>query len=86
MPVQGTASEIMKIAMIAIHSHLRNREYKTKMLLQVHDELIFECPADELNDLVELVSESMPSAMDLDVPLRVTVKSGVNWGDLEEMP
>ena len=85
MPVQGTASEIMKIAMISIHSRLQNLGYKSKMLLQVHDELIFECPNDELNDLAQLVSESMPNAMNLDVPLRVTVKSGVNWGDLEEL-
>jgi DNA polymerase-1 len=83
MPVQGTASEVMKIAMIAIHNRLQESALGSRMLLQVHDELIFESPTDDLDDLTRLVLESMPNAMKLDVPLKVTVKTGSNWGDLE---
>lgn len=83
MPVQGTASEVIKIAMISIHNNLLELKLRSKMLLQVHDELIFECPADECEQLSELVTQTMPKAMKLDVPLKVTVKTGANWGELE---
>jgi DNA polymerase-1 len=82
MPTQGTASDIIKVAMNRIDAELEERGMATKMLLQVHDELIFEGPATELDDLREMVLRIMPASLDLAVPLKVDVKVGKNWGDL----
>jgi len=82
MPTQGTASDIIKVAMNRIDAELEERGMKAKMLLQVHDELIFEGPAAELDDLREMVLRIMPASLDLAVPLKVDVKVGKNWGDL----
>jgi DNA polymerase-1 len=83
MPVQGTASDIIKIAMIRIDEALEKQGFQSKMLLQVHDELIFEGPRDELDALKALVKEIMPQSLELSVPLKVDVKSGANWADME---
>ena len=83
MPIQGTAADIMKIAMIRVQDRLDREEMRTKMLLQVHDELVFEVPGDELEALKELVFDEMPAAMDLDVTLKVDAKWAANWGDME---
>ena len=73
----------MKIAMIRVQDRLDREEMRTKMLLQVHDELVFEVPNDELEALKDLVFDEMPAAMDLDVTLKVDAKWGYNWGDME---
>jgi DNA polymerase-1 len=86
MPVQGAASDIIKIAMNAIDAELRERAMKTKMILQVHDELIFEGPRKERDALQEMVLRVMPRSLELAVPLKVDVKVGKNWGELEAMP
>ena len=87
MPIQGTAADIMKLAMIRVQRRLDRGYLKAKMLLQVHDELVFEAPRDELEGLKELVYDEMPSALDqylnLDVTLKVDVKWGDTWGDME---
>ena len=83
MPIQGTAADIMKIAMIRVQDRLDREEMRTKMLLQVHDELVFEVPNNELEALKDLVFDEMPAAMDLDVTLKVDAKWGYNWGDME---
>ena len=83
MPIQGTAADIMKIAMIRVHDQLSNQNMATKMLLQVHDELVFETPVEELETLKTLVSDEMSAAMDLDVTLKVDMKWGSTWGDME---
>jgi DNA polymerase-1 len=83
MPIQGTASDIIKIAMNRIDAEMIERGMKTRMLLQVHDELIFEGPKAELDDLRELVVRIMPASMALAVPLKVDVKVGPNWADME---
>jgi len=83
MPVQGAAADLIKIAMIRIHDRMKTMAGKSRMLLQVHDELIFEAPPDELEDMKVMVEELMPSAMSLDVPLRVELKIGPSWGELE---
>jgi DNA polymerase-1 len=83
MPIQGTASDIIKIAMIALDKALEEQGMQTKMLLQVHDELIFEGPKSELDTLRALVLEIMPASLKLDVPLKVDVKVGRNWADME---
>ena len=83
MPIQGTAADIMKLAMIRVHDRLQRESLRAKMLLQVHDELVFEVPRDEMDDLQSLVFDEMPAAMDLDVTLKVEAKWGETWGDME---
>ena len=83
MPVQGTAADIMKLAMIRVQDRLDREKLRTKMLLQVHDELVFEVPQDEVDSIKELVFDEMPAALDLDVTLKVDAKWGYTWGDME---
>ena len=83
MPIQGTAADIMKLAMIRVHDRLMRENLRSKMLLQVHDELVFEVPRDELDDIQKLVYDEMPAALELDVTLKVDTKWATNWGDME---
>ena len=83
MPIQGTAADILKLAMVRLQAEMDARELRSMMILQVHDELIFESPQDELDEMKGLVDEIMPAAMSLAVPLEVDVKTGANWGDME---
>ncbi len=83
MPIQGTAADIMKLAMIRVHRRLAEESLRAKMLLQVHDELVFEVPREEMETLKDLVFDEMPAAMDLDVTLKVDAKWGETWGDME---
>ena len=78
-PIQGTAAELIKVAMINIWKKLKAGNYQTKMIMQVHDELVFEVPKGELQDVQRLVKEEMESAMTLDVPIRADVGVGANW-------
>jgi DNA polymerase-1 len=82
MPVQGTSADIIKVAMINLEREIDKRKLKSKMLLQVHDELIFEVPSAELKEMKELVPELMTSAIELSVPLKAAVKTGPNWGEM----
>ena len=86
MPIQGTAADIVKLAMLRVHRAIEKQELRSKMLLQVHDELIFEVPKDELEAMSRLLLEEMPRALDthnpLIVPLEVDIKTGLNWGDM----
>ena len=81
MPIQGTAADIMKKAMINVQSRLQREQMRSKMILQVHDELVFEVPDDEMDAMAALALDEMPAALDLDVTLKVDVKSGFSWGD-----
>ena len=83
MPIQGTAADIIKIAMIRIQQRMDAERMSARMIIQVHDELIFELPQHELAPLKAIVMELMPSALPLDVPLEVEMKSGGNWGDMK---
>ena len=83
MPIQGTAADIMKVAMIRVHQRMAREQMKTKMLLQVHDELVFEVPKEEMDTLKEVVFDEMPAAMELDVTLKVDAKWAETWGDME---
>ena len=83
MPIQGTAADVIKIAMVKIMDRMLDLEMRSKMILQVHDELIFEVPSDELDQMSEIVMELMPASLSLAVPLVVELKTGDNWGDLE---
>ena len=80
-PIQGTAADIIKVAMLHIHKEIEHLNLKTKMVLQVHDELIFDVPKEELPTIMELVPRLMGGAMDLKVPLDVEISSGINWFD-----
>jgi DNA polymerase-1 len=80
-PVQGTAADIIKIAMIRIHDALRARNLGARMLLQVHDELLFEVPRDDVDETRALVVELMENAFPLDVPLEVATGVGQTWYD-----
>ena len=82
MPIQGTAADIMKLAMIRVHRRLEEEKLRTKMLLQVHDELVFEVPLEELDAIKEVVFDEMPAALELDVTLKVDAKWGPTWGDM----
>jgi DNA polymerase-1 len=83
MPVQGTAADIIKIAMNRIDVEMRRRKMRSLMTLQVHDELIFECPGDELEDVGALALDIMPASMQMRVPLKIDTKVGKNWGEME---
>ncbi len=79
MPIQGTAADIMKIAMIRLHEHLRRVSSQARMLLSVHDEVLFEVPRTELDVLAPAVRGVMEGALELDVPLDVDLKTGDDW-------
>ncbi|MBW3613152.1 MAG: DNA polymerase I [Chloroflexi bacterium] len=83
MPIQGTAADGMKIAMVRLDAALRERGLQSRMLLQVHDELVFETDEDELPQLASLATEIMESALPLDVPLEVDLKVGANWEQMD---
>ncbi|MGA7989405.1 MAG: DNA polymerase I, partial [Candidatus Dormiibacterota bacterium] len=82
MPIQGGAADIMKQAMILVDRALREAGLRSRMLLQVHDELLLEAPVEEIDVLIPLLRERMGSAEALKVPLEVDVKIGDNWGDM----
>jgi DNA polymerase-1 len=82
MPVQGTSADIIKLAMLRTEAALAASGLSAQMILQVHDELLFACPPEEVPRLAPLVREAMEHAFPLDVPLRVEVKSGHNWWEV----
>ncbi len=81
-PVQGTAADIIKLAMLKLPNALKEAGLKTKMILQVHDELIFEVPLEEIDQATRLVKSLMDAAFPLSVPLVTEAKIGNNWGEL----
>ncbi|MCP4438494.1 MAG: DNA polymerase I [Aureispira sp.] len=79
-PIQGSAADMIKLAMISIHKMLKEGNYKTKMILQVHDELVFDVPLEELDTIKPIIEEHMKNAMpDLQVPILVGIDTGQNW-------
>jgi DNA polymerase-1 len=81
-PIQGTAADLIKIAMVRLHGALGERRVRSRMLLQVHDELLFEAPPDEVPALQALAAEVMETAMTLSVPLRVDITVGADWAQV----
>ncbi|XZE43992.1 DNA polymerase I [Pirellulaceae bacterium SH467] len=81
--IQGSAADMIKMAMIEIHRELQHRDWPAKMILQIHDELIFDCRDDYREELARLVQTTMTTVMPLRVPLKVDVKIGRNWADCE---
>tara|TARA_B100000767_G_scaffold259016_1_gene268339 strand:- start:8792 stop:11629 length:2838 start_codon:yes stop_codon:yes gene_type:complete len=78
-PIQGSAADIIKLAMIKIHNRMKNGDWEAKMLLQVHDELVFDVPKNEIHSLSTMVKEEMENAFKLEVPLVVDIGVGNNW-------
>ncbi|MBH60088.1 MAG: DNA polymerase I [Dehalococcoidia bacterium] len=83
MPIQGSAADVIKIAMININKRIEEEEILSKMIIQVHDELIFEVPEKEVLIMENLLTEIMPKALDLKVPLSIAISNGKTWGDLK---
>jgi len=86
MPVQGTCADIIKLAMIRVDRALRKTNLSASMILQVHDELLFDCPTNDVSELAAIVRDAMEGAFDLgQVPLKVDVKVGANWTEMAAM-
>jgi len=79
MPIQGTAADMIKLAMIRIDAELKNQNLASKMLLQVHDELVFEVLKNEESNIKTLVEKEMQQALPLSVPIEVEIGIGKNW-------
>jgi DNA polymerase-1 len=84
-PIQGSASDLIKLAMVDIHNEIKNRKLEGRMILQIHDELVFDVGKAEINEFVRLVRERMEHVLELDVPVRVSIKQGKNWLEMEEI-
>jgi DNA polymerase-1 len=88
MEVQGSAADVIKLAMLNVFRRLQREKRRARLLLQIHDELVFETPPDELPALAELVREEMTTPVEktlgLEVPLRVDVSMGPNWLEVSE--
>lgn len=78
-PIQGTAADVIKIAMIRVDEALEKEGLKTQMILQVHDELILDAPANEIDRVTALLKEAMEKAVSLSIPMDVDLKVGGNW-------
>ena len=78
-PIQGTAADVIKLAMIKVHKAFKDAGLKSKMLLQVHDELVFDVRKEEVETVKKLVYENMVSAVDMGVPMEAEVGVGTNW-------
>ncbi|NLE65135.1 MAG: DNA polymerase I [Elusimicrobia bacterium] len=85
-PVQGTAADLIKVAMVRAASEIKGRGFKSRMIITVHDELVFDVPSEERGALITLVKETMESAVYLSVPLEATVKEGLNWAEMKPVP
>ena len=81
MPVQGTAADIIKLAMIDVYHKLKEGGFRSKLILQVHDELVIDAAKDEAEAVKALLKESMENIVQLKVPLIADVGCGENWGD-----
>ena len=81
--IQGSAADLIKLAMVAIHRRLRRDKLATRLLLQIHDELVFEVPVDEVDSVARMVAEEMTRVLPLSVPLKVDLKTGPHWAGAE---
>ena len=84
-PIQGSAADIIKLAMLSVDREIRTRGLNVSMLLQVHDELIFELPEAELEKAAAIIKSCMENAYELNVPLEVDMKYGRNWYEMESL-
>ncbi|MDR1401180.1 MAG: DNA polymerase I [Endomicrobium sp.] len=84
-PIQGSSADIIKIAMIEIYNEIKLKGYKSLMLLQVHDDLLFEVPIEELEDMLPIIKNKMENSVNLSVPVVVDVRVGKNWGEMKKI-
>jgi DNA polymerase-1 len=84
-PIQGTAADIINIATVRLHRALRERGMKARMILQVHDELVVEAPAEEVKTVAPLMREVMEGAFELQAPLKADLNVGENWLEMEKI-
>jgi len=84
-PMQGTAADLIKIAMVRISQKMASKKLSSKMIMTVHDELVFDVPREELNTMAALARQEMEGAMDLSVPMKVSLKAGPNWLQMEKI-
>ena len=80
-PIQGSAADIIKVAMVKFYNRLNEEKLKAKLILQVHDELIVDCPKDEREKVLEIMKDVMTHAVDLKVDMKIDVNSADNWYD-----
>ena len=80
-PIQGSAADIVKVAMLNLSKAIKKQNLKTKMILQVHDEIIFEAPEEEAERVIPLIREEMENAVKLRIPLKVSIEKGKRWGE-----
>lgn len=78
-PIQGTSADIIKMAMVSIFKEIKKRNLKSKMIIQVHDELVFDVPQEEKEEMIELIRDKMENVIPLEVPLKVEIEYGENW-------
>ena len=83
MPIQGTAADMIKIAMIQLHRHIHEQGMDSRMIIQVHDELVFEIPRVELETMQQVIRSIMENAVHLDVPVTVDIDTGNNWAEIK---
>ncbi|MBA7709066.1 DNA polymerase I [subsurface metagenome] len=81
-PIQGTSADIIKVAMLEISERIKKERLKTKMIIQIHDELLFEVPEDEVKEVSRLAKEIMEGSIELEVPIRVDIKMGKSWAEI----
>lgn len=84
-PVQGSAADLMKLAMINVHREIEKKKLRSRMLITVHDELVFDLASDEQDTMLALVKNAMEHTIDLNVPIKVDLKIGRNWKDMEKV-
>jgi DNA polymerase-1 len=82
-PIQGSCADLIKIAMVNIYCQMQKQNFKSRMIMPIHDELVFDVYAEELDLLKTLVKEHMERALMLNVPIKVNIVVGKNWGDAE---
>lgn len=80
-PIQGSAADIIKVAMVRVYNELKNRNLKSRLILQVHDELLIETYIEEIEEVKTFMKEIMENSIKLDIPLKVDLKLGDNWYD-----
>ncbi len=80
-PIQGSAADIIKVAMVEVYKRLKEGNYKARLILQVHDELIIECPEDEIETVTNILQDSMENAIEMEIPLKVDLSYADNWYD-----
>ena len=82
-PIQGSASDLIKLAMVRIYEQIKTKNLKTRMIIQIHDELVFDMPEEESEKFIDLTQDKMENVLELDVPIKVDIKKGKNWLEME---